>query len=132
MTIQTRILAAMLAAAGFQAYAEDAPPEGAPPPRGPRPPFGDMFEKKDADKDGKLTLVEFKSGMPEERAAKADEYFKKIDANSDGAIDKEEMKKRLVVSHKKYSILPKSKSLQISKQPKKYPSSKESIRKKPN
>ena len=89
MTIQTRILAALIAAAGFQAYAEDAPPEG---PRGPRPPPGEFFAKKDADKDGKLTLAEFKTGMPEERAAKADEIFKKMDANGDGSIDKEEMK----------------------------------------
>ena len=89
MTIQTRILAALIAAAGFQAYAEDAPPEG---PRGPRPPPGEFFAKKDADKDGKLTLAEFKTGMPEERAAKADEIFKKVDAKCDGSIDKEEMK----------------------------------------
>ena len=89
MTIQIRILAAMIAAAGFQAYAEDAPPEG---PRGPRPPPGEFFAKKDADKDGKLTLAEFKTGMPEEMVAKADEIFKKIDANGDGGITPEEMK----------------------------------------
>ena len=92
MTIQTRILSALIAAAGFQAFAEDAAPPAGAPPHGQRPPMGDFFAKKDADKDGKLNLAEFKTDMPAERAAKADEFFKKLDANSDGSVDKDEMK----------------------------------------
>ena len=83
-----RLLTAALMLAGFQSMAE----EGAPPPGGPRHDPGARFAKKDTNGDGKLSIEEFKAGMPEDKAAKADEIFAKIDADKDGAITKEEMK----------------------------------------
>ena len=57
---------------------------------GKRPNPAKVFSKKDADADGKLSLDEFKSGMPEKALAKADTRFKKIDTNGDGSLSLEE------------------------------------------
>ena len=56
-------------------------------PRGPRD-FSKVFELKDADGDGKLTLEEFTAGS---RRAKA-EHFEAADADGDGFVTPEELK----------------------------------------
>lgn len=49
-----------------------------------------FFEKKDANGDGLLSLEEFKTGMPEKVANKADARFKKLDTSGDGRVSREE------------------------------------------
>jgi Ca2+-binding EF-hand superfamily protein len=49
-----------------------------------------VFHRKDADGDGKLTLEEFKTGMKEQAAEKADARFKKLDKDGDGTLSLEE------------------------------------------
>jgi len=58
--------------------------------QGKRPNPAKVFGKKDADADGKLSLDEFKAGMPEKALAKADTRFKKLDTNGDGSLSLEE------------------------------------------
>ena len=43
-----------------------------------------MFEKKDANGDGSLTLDEFKKGMKEKQLEFAEKRFKRLDADGDG------------------------------------------------
>ena len=50
---------------------------------------GDRFEKADANKDGKLSLDEFKTTC---KAKDPEAVFKKLDTDNDGALTKEEMK----------------------------------------
>jgi len=57
---------------------------------GKRPDPARVFKKKDADGDGKLSLEEFKAGMPEKALTKADDRFKKLDTNGDGSLSLEE------------------------------------------
>ncbi len=49
-----------------------------------------FFQKKDANGDGVLSLEEFKTGMPEKVAAKAEGRFKKLDTSGDGRVSREE------------------------------------------
>jgi Ca2+-binding EF-hand superfamily protein len=58
--------------------------------KGKRPNPAKVFGKKDADGDGKLSLEEFKTGMPEKALAKADTRFKRLDTNGDGSLSLEE------------------------------------------
>lgn len=58
--------------------------------QGKRPDPAKVFSRKDADGDGKLSLDEFKAGMPEKALAKADNRFKKLDTNGDGSLSLEE------------------------------------------
>ena len=51
-----------------------------------------IFARKDADKDGSLTLEEFKAGLKPEVAEKADKRFGKLDANGDGKLSLDEFK----------------------------------------
>ena len=50
-----------------------------------------MFEKKDADGDGALTLDEFKKGM-KDKQLEGEKRFKRLDADGDGKVTLEEMK----------------------------------------
>ena len=45
-----------------------------------------MFSRRDVDGDGKLTFDEFTAGMKEPALAKAEQRFKRIDADGDGAV----------------------------------------------
>jgi hypothetical protein len=69
-------------------FATAAPGEGKKGPPDPEK----AFARKDADKNGTLTLDEFKAGMKEPRVAKAPEQFKKLDANGDGKVTLNEFK----------------------------------------
>jgi Ca2+-binding EF-hand superfamily protein len=51
-----------------------------------------MFEKKDADGDGALTLDEFKKGMKDKQLEGAEKRFKRLDADGDGKVTLDEMK----------------------------------------
>ena len=58
--------------------------------KGPNP--EKIFQKKDANGDGSLTLEEFKAGMPEKALTRADARFKKLDASGDGKLSLDEFK----------------------------------------
>ena len=51
-----------------------------------------VFQKRDANGDGSLSLEEFKAGMPEKALTRADARFKKLDANGDGKLSLDEFK----------------------------------------
>lgn len=57
---------------------------------GKRPDPAKVFSKKDVDADGKLTLDEYKAGMPEKALVKADGRFKKLDTDGDGRLTLDE------------------------------------------
>lgn len=56
---------------------------------GPGEKPGKMMEQADTNHDGKISADEFKAAHDK----RSQEHFKKMDANGDGFIDKEEMKK---------------------------------------
>lgn len=60
--------------------------------QGKRPDPAKIFQKRDADGDGSLSLEEFKTGMPEKAVARADVRFKKLDTSGDGKLSLEEFK----------------------------------------
>lgn len=78
------LLAAAVCCCGVTSLAADAPKKERDPAK--------FFDKKDANGDGFLTLDEFKAGMPEKAAAKADARFKKVDADGDGKVSRDEFK----------------------------------------
>ncbi len=51
-----------------------------------------MFEKKDTNKDGFLTLEEFKQGGNEKFLQNADKRFAKLDTNHDNKVSTDELK----------------------------------------
>lgn len=65
-----------------------APDEGRKAPPDP----DKLFARKDVDKNGRLTLDEFKAGMKEEALAKAETRFRKLDGNGDGGLTLDELK----------------------------------------
>jgi hypothetical protein len=65
---------------------------------------GEMFKEADTNKDGKVSMDEFKA----QHEARMNEMFKKMDANGDGFIDEterkaghEKMEKNCKMGHKK-------------------------------
>ncbi len=60
--------------------------ESAPTPKSQ----GGLFQKADADKDGKVTLAELQAVAPK----MTEEKFKKLDKNADGALTKDEIPAR--------------------------------------
>lgn len=83
MKTSLRILTTLLLLAGFQTMAKDGAASEEK---------GGHFAKRDTNGDGQLSIDEFKTGMPAEKAEKAAEIFAKIDTNSDGALSKDELK----------------------------------------
>lgn len=51
-----------------------------------------MFARRDANRDGSLTLAEFRTGMKDKALDRADRRFQKLDANGDGKVTLEEFK----------------------------------------
>ncbi len=87
MKLITSILAVMALSAVTSFAAEgDAPkkPEGDKPKPSPE----EMFTKKDADKDGKVSKEEYLKGSKD--AAKSEASFTKKDKDKDGFLSKEE------------------------------------------
>src|SRR5438045_1474492 len=106
-------VAALVMAAGV--YADDKTDEKKPgqrPGAGQRPGgggrgaggggmmIGRMLEKADADKDGKISLDEFKKALEnapggrfKDNPQMADRMFKRLDTNGDGFISQDEIKK---------------------------------------
>lgn len=65
----------------------------AAPAAGKKPPDPEkVFARRDADKDGFLTLAEFKTGMKEPALEKAPKRFRKLDTNGDDRLSLEEFK----------------------------------------
>ncbi len=58
--------------------------------RPPGPPPEELFQKADANKDGKVTLAELTAALEGRRKAEREGVFAKMDANGDGQISKEE------------------------------------------
>lgn len=79
-------LLTILALSAVTSFGADTPkkPEGEKPKMTPE----EMFTKKDADKDGKVSKEEFLKGAKD--ATKAEATFAKKDTNKDGFISKEE------------------------------------------
>lgn len=69
---------------GMTSQAADGPKKDRDPAK--------FFDKKDSNGDGVLSLDEFKAGMPEKAAGKADARFAKIDANRDSKVSRDEFK----------------------------------------
>lgn len=51
-----------------------------------------IFSRKDADRDGFLSLEEYKTGLKDKALENADRRFKKIDTDADGKLSKDEFK----------------------------------------
>lgn len=68
--------------------------EASSPPGGERRPPGfspeEMFQKADADKDGKVTLAELTTALDARMKSEREGMFARIDANGDGQVSKEE------------------------------------------
>jgi Ca2+-binding EF-hand superfamily protein len=88
MTLTTSLAAiALIAAMATPAFAQRTPPT--PEEQAAR------FDKADANKDGKLSLAEFKTSIPAEMAANLDDarlktIFDRRDADKDGSLSKAE------------------------------------------
>ena len=85
MKVITSLLA-ILALSAVTSFGADAPkkPEGEKPKMTPE----EIFTKKDADKDGKISKEEYLKGSKD--ATKAEASFAKKDTNKDGFLSKEE------------------------------------------
>jgi iduronate 2-sulfatase len=65
-----------------------APADTAPANARPKQDRGAMFDRRDKDKDGKLTREEFLDGQPDPQ--EAPKRFPKFDANQDGFLSRDE------------------------------------------
>lgn len=82
----TALLFALLLGASMT-YAADAPKKPAEGDK-PKPNPEEVFKKKDANGDGKLSKEEFTKGAKD--AAKMEERFTALDKDKDGSVSKEE------------------------------------------
>ncbi|MBN8525932.1 MAG: EF-hand domain-containing protein [Planctomycetes bacterium] len=87
--IRTSIIAILAAAAlaGGEA-GPDRPGSNGNRPMGPSP--EELFQKADADKDGKVTLAELTAALEGRMKAERASMFERMDANHDGNVSKEE------------------------------------------
>jgi Ca2+-binding EF-hand superfamily protein len=69
---------------------EQAPPVTQPDKRPPWPSPEEMFQKADADKDGKVTLAELTAAIEARMKSEREAIFAKMDSNGDGQVSKEE------------------------------------------
>jgi len=83
-TIAAPCLTACLVLGGSCVLA--APGEGQKRPPDP----AKVFVRKDTNKDGALTLDEFKTGMKDKQLERAPQRFKTLDANGDGKVSLDE------------------------------------------
>ncbi|MDB5100266.1 MAG: hypothetical protein JWM80_4687 [Cyanobacteria bacterium RYN_339] len=83
LALAVALLSALVAAPA--AFAADPAPNGKDHAR-------PSFEMLDTNKDGNITLAEFKASMAKhpKMAARADKMFARLDKNKDGKIDKAE------------------------------------------
>ena len=79
------VLGAILTTTG--AFAQDQPQQVHERPKGGQRNPQEMFDKLDADKDGKLSIAE----VEKSQRGKLKENFGTIDANKDNFLDKEEL-----------------------------------------
>ena len=79
-------LAACLVLGG--SFAVAAPGEGKKNPPDP----AKVFARKDTNKDGLLTLDEFKTGMKDKQLERAPQRFKTLDTSRDGKVSLDEFK----------------------------------------
>ena len=99
------LLLAVLVALSPQAWAQAAPPQAAPPQARPAAdPAADAFKAWDKDRDGRLSLVEFRAGWQQvqrvaETQARLRHQFSTVDANRNGAIDPPEYGGLLLVKN---------------------------------
>lgn len=96
---KSALIIAGLFAAGITFAADGNKEKGGDKPRHHGPP---PFEKMDADKDGKISMDEFKAHAPKEASPeRIAGKFKKLDANGDGFIAKDEFPKPGEGGHKR-------------------------------
>lgn len=62
----------------------------------------DEFNQLDADRNGQLTLSEFKAGAPGPRVTPASEIIRQLDTNKDGKIGQEEFKSAPLASFDRF------------------------------
>ena len=58
------------------------------------PDWAKAFAKRDTNGDGKLSLMEFKTGLEDKALQTADARFKKLDTDGDGGLTLDEFKTR--------------------------------------
>lgn len=80
----------ILLAAALCAGDAEGPPQPGGDKRPPGPSPEEMFQKADADKDGKVTLAELTASIEARMKSEREAMFAKIDANGDGQVSKEE------------------------------------------
>ncbi|HWS79134.1 MAG TPA: EF-hand domain-containing protein [Thermomonas sp.] len=96
------LVVALLAMSASQAWAQAAKPAPVPQARPAADPAADAFKAWDKDRDGKLSLVEFRAGWQQvqrvaETQARLRQQFTTVDANKNGAIDPAEYGSLLLV-----------------------------------
>lgn len=82
------LLATALVCIGFAVPATVGAADKAPNPE-------KIFTRKDSNKDGFLSLDEFKAGLKEPSLQRADKRFRKSDSNGDGKLSIDEFKAAL-------------------------------------
>jgi Ca2+-binding EF-hand superfamily protein len=89
----TTILATLALSTAFALAADEKPATGAKGGEGKKRDPEEAFKKLDTNKDGSVSLEEFKAGpMGKRNPDKVDEFFKKRDKDASGSLSLEEFK----------------------------------------